>query len=177
MTRPGVVAPGSIAIIDIEASCLPALGRSYPIEIAVGHPDSGRVMSWLIRPEPDWLGWAWDPAAERLHGLTMARLQAEGLPRVEVARAVEMALSERHGVSDAPAFDQAWMELILARPVARLAEIEMLLALIARRDDKGRELRQLAKRHADAATPLSHRAAADVSHHLARLRYVSDRLP
>ena len=70
--------------LDFEASCLPEYGRSFPIEVGVCDVESGQVRAWLIKPHPDWARWGWDPAAERVHGISKAILGAEGRSASEV---------------------------------------------------------------------------------------------
>lgn len=78
--------PGSVVFVDLEASGL--VPGSYPVEVGWARP---RVLPWgrcdievgslLVRPEPGWLAsGAWDPDAERLHGLAREVLLRDGLP-------------------------------------------------------------------------------------------------
>lgn len=72
-----------VAIIDFEASCLPEVGESYPIEVALAKVD-GSTRSWLIRPSPEWQYWDWSAEAEHLHGITREMLIEHGQPPQEV---------------------------------------------------------------------------------------------
>ena len=97
-----------LAAVDFEASCLPGKG-SFPIEVAVVHED-GRALSWLIRPEGEWLrDGRWDPGSEAVHGIGLARLESEGLPAPEVARLLLAELPGVHLVSDHPDSDGRWL--------------------------------------------------------------------
>ncbi|WP_404383047.1 hypothetical protein [Caenispirillum salinarum] len=96
-----------ISFLDIEAS---SLRNGYPIEIAWCNADVTAGRSWLIRPG----GWpphlAWDDDAERIHGLTIGRLEAEGLPPDTVAEALADDLTTAEVVlSDNPPFDHGWL--------------------------------------------------------------------
>lgn len=94
--------------LDFEAS---SLGRDgYPIEIGWAAED-GSSEACLIRPAPEWTDW--DPAAERVHGLTRERLCLEGAPHDEVARrALDVLAGHRLFVS-APSWDGKWMSVLL----------------------------------------------------------------
>ncbi|WP_246505113.1 transcriptional regulator [Microvirga antarctica] len=97
-----------IAFVDFEASSLGKHG--YPIEVAWVFR-TGESASFLIRPEPAWTDWADD--AEALHGLTRARLLAEGRPAGDVAAAMLAALEGHAIYATAPSWDGHWMSLLL----------------------------------------------------------------
>ncbi|BCO32055.1 hypothetical protein TspCOW1_21580 [Thiohalobacter sp. COW1] len=95
--------------LDIEAS---SLGRdSYPIEIAWSTPD-GEIESYLINPYqiPDWTDW--DPAAEAIHGLSRRYLRDHGEDPKLVAGRIQAALAGQPVYSDAPEYDQGWLETL-----------------------------------------------------------------
>lgn len=95
------------AIIDFEAS---SLGRgSYPIEVGYVLAD-GRGGCMLIRPEAEWSGW--DPAAERLHGISREQLLRNGRGVAEVARRLNRSLAGITLYSDAWGNDQSWLALL-----------------------------------------------------------------
>lgn len=94
--------------LDFEAS---SLGRdSYPIEIGWAAED-GSSEAHLIKPNPAWRDW--DPAAERVHGLTRERLRREGEPHDEVARRTLSALDGHQLFASAPSWDGKWMSVLL----------------------------------------------------------------
>jgi len=91
-------------VMDIEAS---GFGRnSYPIEVGYVLPD-GRARCMLIRPAAHWTHW--DTAAQTLHGITLATLQARGRPLIEVARTLNDDLEGRTVYCDGWAHDYAWL--------------------------------------------------------------------
>lgn len=98
----------SLFTIDFEASCLPAFGKSYPIEVGVCEVATGEVEHWLIKPAPKWTDWDWDPEAERLHGLSHQTIEEEGVrPRLVLSRLHGLGKSIRM-VSDS-GLDGVWL--------------------------------------------------------------------
>lgn len=95
---------GIPTIIDIEASGFGA--DSYPIEIGVALA-GGHSACYLIRPHADWRHW--DPAGERLHGLSRTLILKYGRPIKEVAVSLNLLLSGQTVYSDAWGFDQTWL--------------------------------------------------------------------
>lgn len=112
-----------IYFVDFEASSL--LPGSFPIEVAWvdmhGHGES-----YLIRPADEWLddrlgnagvlptGWSYQ--SEAVHGISLDMLMREGAALERVAKRAVDVLSPR-GVmafSDAPGYDGAWMDELLA---------------------------------------------------------------
>ncbi|MDO5614129.1 MAG: hypothetical protein Q4G14_12940 [Paracoccus sp. (in: a-proteobacteria)] len=99
-----------IAVIDFEASSL----DGWPVEVGLAWCDGGQVRVWssLIRPEPDWDMALWDMQAEEIHGITRAQL--DDAPDVaQVAAALMGHIGARGLVSDAPGFDQFWLDQLL----------------------------------------------------------------
>lgn len=158
-----------ICIIDFEATCLPAAGTSYPIEVAVGFPANDTVRSWLIRPDPGWpQKWHWDPESQKLHRLTPEDLQAHGQPSELVFRELRAGIDGHAVLSDNEVCDQ----LSLARlaggdPGVRLRSIVELYREMAGGDER---LLERAFAHARTVAPKQHRAAANVRWHLAVYR-------
>jgi hypothetical protein len=97
-----------IAFLDFEASSLAK--ASYPVEVAWVFEDGARE-SHLIRPAPGWTDW--DPGAERMHGLSRARLLAEGEPHDQVARRLLEALAGHLACASAPSWDGKWLSVLL----------------------------------------------------------------
>ena len=98
--------------VDFEASSL--LG--WPIEMGWAEIVDGRVVSngSLIRPHPDWSLDEWDELAEEVHHLTMADLIGEGRPACDFAADIAAKLAGRFIVSDAAAYDTAFLHRLLA---------------------------------------------------------------
>lgn len=106
-----------IYFLDFEASSL--MKGSFPIE--VGWVDEkGQAESYLIRPAPEWLTLddgrpEWSPESERLHGIPVAALLAEGVDHGRVARRAEEVLGRLQAVafSDNPHSDGYWLDMLL----------------------------------------------------------------
>lgn len=94
--------------LDFEASSLS--DNSYPIEVG-WIDEGGAAETHLIRPAPAWTDW--DPAAEAIHGLSRARLEAEGEPHHEVARRMVETLSGRALHASSPSWDGKWLSVLL----------------------------------------------------------------
>lgn len=98
-------------LVDVEASGLGP--SSYPIEVAWSDP-AGEVEEHLIEPPDEWLtDLEWDPSAERIHGIPLLKLTAEGEP---IGQVCEAFLRSTHGhplYSDAPNYDRSWLLQIL----------------------------------------------------------------
>lgn len=143
------------AILDFEAS---GLGRgSYPIEVGYVLAD-GRTGCQLIRPEPEWQ--AWDPAAERLHGIGRAQLLRHGRPAREVARQLNRELRGETLYTDAWGNDLTWLSLLFdAAGLVPLFRLEPLRALL---DERQQRLWHDAHRAVMRELALErHRASAD----------------
>lgn len=91
-------------ILDIEASGFGS--GSYPIEIGVAMPD-GSLHAWLIRPLKDWTHW--QASAEEIHGISRARLQAEGMSPRAVCDELNALLAGRTVFSDGWGVDRSWL--------------------------------------------------------------------
>ncbi len=149
-----------VAFLDFEASGLGP--RSWPVEVGwaiVG----GEVDAALIRPAPDWRADAWDPAAERLHGLSRETLVRDGKAPEAACAQLEAALDGCAKIfADAPAWDEFWLHQLYAavgrRPPFRLGDFGALMRPIA----AGREAEIFAAANSEA--PRAHRAGADAAH-------------
>lgn len=94
-------------VLDIESSGFGA--GSYPIEVGVVLR-SGKAVSYLIRPEPEWV--RWDATAEATHGIKREQLEREGLPVRYVAHALNELLRNENVYSDGWGFDSSWLSLL-----------------------------------------------------------------
>jgi hypothetical protein len=100
----------------------------------------GHGESYLIRPPLAWLEAevAWSADSERVHGITLATLMAEGVSAERVAKRVAEALAPAHvmACSDAPNFDGAWISTLLeaggVRASVQLVHVRRLYALACR---------------------------------------------
>ena len=94
--------------LDFEASGLGA--RSYPIEVAWSLP-TGEIECHLICPAPEWpTEAAWDSAAERLHGISLAELVGEGRDPAWLCHRMNARLQEQVVFCDGLPYDQFWLQ-------------------------------------------------------------------
>jgi len=105
-----------IYFLDFEASSL--LPGSFPVEVAWINQD-GLGESYLIHPTQEWLANGcpnWSLDSERIHGLSVEFLLAEGKPIGEVAARAAAALSAPDATvySNAPTYDGGWLDTLLA---------------------------------------------------------------
>ncbi|SFS00951.1 transcriptional regulator [Sphingomonas jatrophae] len=148
--------------LDFEAS---SLGRhGFPVEVGWVWED-GREEAHLIRPAPGWD--EWDDAAEAIHRLPRARLEAEGEPVETVAARMLDELAGHDLMASAPSWDGKWLSLLLRaagqpRHALRLRDTEAAWAeVLAGRADADT---LLAQAKAEAATwEVAHRAVADAA--------------
>src|ERR1051325_5965376 len=96
--------------LDVEASGWPQDG-GRPVEIAWSSP-AGPLEQYLIRPARGCIYWSKE--AERVHGIAPELLAAEGRDARAVAERVVAALVSRIVYTDAPAYDAAWLDPLLA---------------------------------------------------------------
>ncbi|MCP3734789.1 transcriptional regulator [Sphingomonas sp. RP10(2022)] len=94
--------------LDFEASSLAK--KSYPIEVAWVFED-GAHESHLIRPPLQWDDW--DDAAEAIHHIPRALLEAEGTPHDVVARRMVAVLTGHQLFASAPSWDGKWLSALL----------------------------------------------------------------
>lgn len=145
--------------IDFEASCLPKHGRSFPIEVGVSDL-AGTSRSWLIRPHAQWRDWTWTEEAQALHGLSRARLEADGLPAEDVLAELSMVVKGRQVVADSD-LDIEWLK-ILAAAAHRLMTFKVdHVAVLLDAWNVTPERAADAMRAADRQTTVRHRAGPD----------------
>ena len=150
-----------------------------PIEIgwAFANPDTGtiQVEAHLIRPGDDWpIGEKWDETAAQLHGISLPELHAEGRSPEDILRRMNEGLGGRELYSDAPAWDDNWLRMIVAAAGAKLnfsvsqMEAHTLIGIVARAQGWEPEPCLAVMDEISRDYPRTHRAAAD-AHHLAAL--------
>lgn len=150
--------------LDFEASCLPDFGRSFPIEVGVCEVETARVSSWLIKPHPDWATWGWDPQAEATHGISLARLGAEGRSASDVFFELAEAVKGAGVVSDSRLDVQWLMTLCDAARRSVPFEVGQMSDLLVAMVGDGPEARASVKAAQDRALqqfPHTHRAGPD----------------
>jgi hypothetical protein len=97
-----------LVFLDFEASSLGK--RGYPIEVAWVFED-GREEAHLIKPAPGWQDW--EPAAEAIHGIARATLEAEGTAHDIVAGRMVDVLTGHDLLASAPSWDGKWLSILL----------------------------------------------------------------
>lgn len=121
-----------VYFLDFEASSLDA--DSWPIEIGIARvvDDAVVTKARLIRPHPYWSEGAWSEASAEIHGLSRARLDAEGYDAWEVA-AWFKDLNTGIAVTDNPEFERRWLIRLLATdppfPGVRLLDFDSYLRI------------------------------------------------
>ncbi|POF62313.1 transcriptional regulator [Novacetimonas maltaceti] len=162
--------PAPFLFVDVEASSLREGG--FPIEVAWVTQD-GACESHLVRPREEWREWSAQAAS--LHGLTRGMLRAHGRAAQDVARRFVQAAHARRVVSDAVAFDGAWLSMLceaagLVAPTllpVQLAYAEAVAPFLDRaasRPAQARMALQVVARHEaaqEACDRVRHRALPD----------------
>ncbi|MBB3048940.1 hypothetical protein FHR99_003214 [Litorivivens lipolytica] len=92
-------------IVDIEASGLSP--ESYPIQVAWVGLDGGPPDGFFIVPAEGWT--YWDYNAQDLHGISRAKLLAEGISIYEACQRLNETFRGCELYSDAPGHDQFWL--------------------------------------------------------------------
>ena len=165
---------------DCEASCIGGL----PIEIGWAFIDTstGEIQSesHLVKPPLHWdMQPVWDPDAEKLHGISLEKLHAQGRPPFKVARRMNEVLSGRELFSDAPADDERWLRIIFDEAgldpafTIRRTYAHMLIARLAMKLGWDSTSYEAAKSEADRISPKMHRAEADARHWAVLWRMIS----
>ena len=139
-----------VIFIDLEASSLHH--GSVPIEIGwVG--EDGQAEAYLIRPEVGWDDWS--VASQSIHGISRADLVRDGRNARWVAnRAFRVLIAASTVYSDAPGWDQGWLEVLFA--TAGLAHRSVVLRDVT--EAYGMQCLPLRALHADPADVVRHAA-------------------
>lgn len=145
--------------IDFEASCLPARGRSYPIEVGISD-NRGNARSWLIRPDAAWADWCWTEEAERLHGLSREDLFASGQPAAQVLAELNAQIGHAQAIADSD-LDARWLQTLAQAagiaPQFRITHLSEILDPLM----PSRAAVRIADEQAAKIGTLRHRAAQD----------------
>lgn len=124
------------AFVDFEASSLSSV--SWPIEVGISWLENGKVVahSRLIKPRPEWPKEDWNQESADVHGIPKSELEAAE-PADEVSQWFLETLGNRVPVSDAPEFDQRWMDRLLGVPGPIIDDFDRLLwAAFSKQDGK-----------------------------------------
>ena len=149
----------TLVFIDFEASSL--WSRSYPIEIGAAWIADDQVVQVadLIRRDP---GWAedWSHESATVHGIHREEL-ARAEAAESIARRYAQILSGRIVISDAPEFDQHWLDRLLRLlpepPWIKVMDFDQLVHVALSHEGQRAVYRHLTR------TRAPHRAGADAA--------------
>lgn len=101
-----------ILFIDFEASSLS--GESWPIEVGGATLEGNRITAWssIIKPAPEWPLEDWSRQSEAIHGISQAELWSAPDARLVADEFIDLA-GDRQLVSDAPEYDQVWLDRLV----------------------------------------------------------------
>ncbi len=153
----------SPVFIDFEASSLSA--ESWPIEVGIAWLEDKRVVieSKLIRPRPEWPEKDWNPVSEQVHGIPRADLDDAGSADDVAAWLLEV-IAGRSLVSDAPEFDQRWLDYLLGGPGPQINDFDRVLWMAFSREEGIISPGRLNKAYKNRLTrPTIHRAGDDAA--------------
>jgi len=120
--------PPQVAVIDFEA-CGFGPG-TWPIEVGWIRAGDQSPRSMTIRPHPKFNLDLWQPGSQKIHKLTLPEIQRDGMEAVDVLAAMRRDLAGCIVISDAPSFDQSWLNtLALACDQAPPFQIADLIAV------------------------------------------------
>ncbi len=118
-----IVSMGGPVFIDFEASSLSS--DSWPIEVGLAWCEGKRVAveSKLIRPRPDWPESDWNAESQAVHGIPRSDLD-DASTADDVTIWLLDTVEGRPLFSDAPEFDQRWMNRLLGHPGPEIADFD-----------------------------------------------------
>jgi DNA polymerase III epsilon subunit-like protein len=153
---------GNPLFLDVEASGLHA--GSYPIEVGWCGLDLAAT-SFLIRPHATWTEDNWSVTSERVHGITLQQVMADGIDLAEAAARLNAACAGKDIISDSLSFDQGWLSRLFrdagVTQAFALRDLSVLEALAVQDAElPASELDELQER-VGRHYPHIHRAAAD----------------
>ncbi|UWP88437.1 3'-5' exonuclease [Aliiroseovarius crassostreae] len=114
-----------LVFIEFEASSLSP--DSWPIEVGVAWLEGRKVISHskMIRPRANWPLDDWSDTSAKVHGISQLKLEtAEDAD--SVAGWLHEAVHDRVLVSDAPEFDQRWLNRLLGQDGPLIADFDQL---------------------------------------------------
>lgn len=148
----------------------------YPVEVgwAAVNTANGTVTSNAVLISPRGTDWvaklAWDPKAEKLHGLTFDYVQVNGLVAPVAANVASLALGDCTVYSDNPHVDERWIDMLyqMARVTRRFSVSKKPAASLVVELADRRRIGDLdytaAEREARTRCGQRHRAGPDASY-------------
>ena len=129
----------------------------------------------LVKPPLHWdMQPVWDPDAEKLHGISLEQLHAQGRPPFEVARRMNEVLAGRELISDGPADDERWLRIVFGEAglhpafTIRRTDADVLTSQLAAELGWDSASYEVAKSEAEHISPGTHRAEADARHWISK---------
>lgn len=161
-----MIYPKRLIFIDFEASSLSS--DSWPIEIGIAWIEQQDVVveSKFIQPDPAWSLDDWSEESAAVHNIPFADLKSAE-PAVEVARWFKEIIGDNILVSDAPEFDQRWLDRLLAtlnEPTKQIDDFDRIVWISFSKEDgivAPGTIDQVYKLRAER--PTTHRAGADAA--------------
>ncbi len=83
-----------------------------------------RSGSRLIRPRTIWNLADWDPESVTVHGIALSELHANGIDADAVAKWFGAHVGDAELLSDAPEFDQHWLDTLLSGAAPQIKDFE-----------------------------------------------------
>ncbi len=110
--------------IDFEASSLSL--ESWPIEVGMAWLEGRKVVikSRLIIPRLEWDPNDWNPKSEKVHGLQYSTVTTSGSDADKVSDWLLDIVRENTLISDAPEYDQRWLDRLLGRPGPQIVDFD-----------------------------------------------------
>ncbi|GAA6162199.1 hypothetical protein NBRC116589_43730 [Ruegeria sp. HU-ET01832] len=110
--------------IDFEASSLSP--QSWPIEVGLAWLEGRKVVvkSRLICSRESWDPDDWDPKSEEIHGLPYSTILSSGSDADVVSDWLLDIAQENTLISDAPEFDQRWLDRLLGRSGPQIMDFD-----------------------------------------------------
>lgn len=161
-----IVYPKKLIFIDFKASSLSS--DSWPIEIGLAWIEGRDVAfeSKLIQPNPDWSLDDWSEESAAVHNIPFNELSTAE-PAADVAHWLKETVGDDVLVSDAPEFDQRWLDRLIAtigEPARQIDGFDRLVWISFSREDgivAPGEIDKVYKTRAER--PTTHRAGADAA--------------
>lgn len=112
--------------IDFEASGLSS--KSWPIEVGISWLTGRKIItqSRLIKPRSDWSMADWSSKSAEIHGISRQEIEAADNADTVTQWLLE-AVGQRALVSDAPGFDQLWLNRLLGRQGPKIEDFDKLV--------------------------------------------------
>jgi len=149
--------------IDFEASSLSP--QSWPIEVGLAWLEGREVAvkSRLVCPRAHWDPADWDSKSEGVHGLPYSTVLSAGSNADVVSDWLLDIVQENTLISDAPEFDQRWLDRLLDQPGPRVQDFDQAVWDEFSNGGNPASSRVARVYKAKASRPTTHRAGPDAA--------------